>query len=90
MRVQVQVLPPPPIFGTVAQRNESATLQRSRSHVQIVPGPPVKKRSYGVAELERREFLKLVYVGSNPTSVASFEKFDAEYTGVVKPPGTDS
>ncbi len=45
---------------------------------------------YGVAEMERREFLKLVYVGSNPTSVASFEKFDAEYTGVVKPPGTDS
>ena len=27
--------------------------------------------SYGVAELERRESLKLVYVGSNPTSVAS-------------------
>ena len=40
--------------------------------------------------MQRREFLKLVYVGSNPTSVASFEKFDAEYTGVVKPPGTDS
>ena len=37
-----------------------------------------------------RESLKLVYVGSNPTSVAKFEKFDAEYTGVVKPPGTDS
>ena len=27
-------------------------------------------KSYGVAELERRESLKLVYVGSNPTSVA--------------------
>ena len=27
---------------------------------------------YGVAELERRESLKLVYVGSNPTSVANF------------------
>ena len=26
---------------------------------------------YGVAELERRESLKLVYVGSNPTSVAN-------------------
>ena len=36
--------------------------------------------------MERRESLKLVYVGSNPTSVDSFEKFDAEYTGVVKPP----
>ena len=47
-------------------------------------------KSYGVAELERREFLKLVYVGSNPTSVASFEKFDAEYTRVVKPPGIGS
>ena len=28
------------IRGPVAQRNESATLRRSRSHVQIVPGPP--------------------------------------------------
>jgi hypothetical protein len=55
--------------GPVAQRNESATLRRSRSHVQIVPGPPINK-FYGVAELERRESLKLVYVGSNPTSVA--------------------
>jgi hypothetical protein len=27
-------------LGPVAQRNESATLRRSRSHVQIVPGPP--------------------------------------------------
>ena len=26
---------------------------------------------YGVAELERRESLKLVYVGSSPTSVAN-------------------
>ena len=26
--------------GPVAQRNQSATLRRSRSHVQIVPGPP--------------------------------------------------
>jgi hypothetical protein len=57
--------------GPVAQGNESATLRRSRTHVQIVPGPPIKK-SYGVAELERRESLKLVYVGSNPTSVARF------------------
>src|SRR5205085_11868580 len=57
--------------GPVAQwkLNESATLRRSRSHVQIVPGPPIKQ-SYGVAELERRESLKLVHVGSNPTSVA--------------------
>ena len=61
---QLQVLEP------VAQWNESATLRRSRSHVQIVSGPPIEG-SYGVAELERRESLKLVYVGSNPTSVAS-------------------
>ena len=27
-------------FGSVAQRNESATLRRSRPHVRIVPGPP--------------------------------------------------
>ena len=26
--------------GPVAQRNQSATVRRSRSHVQIVPGPP--------------------------------------------------
>ena len=57
------------VRGPVAQRNQSATLRRSRSHVQIVPGPPINK-SYGVAELGRRESLKLVYVGSNPTSVA--------------------
>ena len=31
------------------------------------------RNSYGVAELERRESLKLVYVGSNPTSVASLK-----------------
>ena len=30
----------PKSFGPVAQWNESATLRRSRSHVQIVPGPP--------------------------------------------------
>ena len=29
------------MFGPVAQRIESATLRRSRSHVQIVPGPPI-------------------------------------------------
>src|SRR2546429_6613329 len=28
------------ITGSVAQRNQSATVRRSRSHVQIVPGPP--------------------------------------------------
>ena len=28
------------IRGPVAQRNESATLRRSRPHVRIVPGPP--------------------------------------------------
>src|SRR5439155_23407813 len=31
------------IEGPVAQRNQSATLRRSRSHVQIVPGPPNQK-----------------------------------------------
>ena len=30
----------------------------------------IENAFYGVAELERRESLKLVYVGSNPTSVA--------------------
>jgi hypothetical protein len=30
------------IQGPVAQRNESATVRRSRSHVQIVPGPPIQ------------------------------------------------
>ena len=60
---------------------EVARSNRARSTIQ---------KSYGVAELARREFLKLVYVGSNPTSVANLNRFDAEYTGVVKPPGTDS
>ena len=32
------------------------------------------ENSYGVAELERRESLKLVYVGSNPTSVAKVHR----------------
>src|SRR5215467_1604649 len=58
------------LSGPVAQWNQSATLRRSRSHVQIVPGPP-DQNHYGVAESERRESLKLVYVGSNPTSVAN-------------------
>jgi hypothetical protein len=35
------------VFGPVAQRNESATLRRSRSHVQIVPGPPIEKDEVG-------------------------------------------
>ena len=30
-------------FGPVAQRNQSATVRRSRPHVQIVPGPPINK-----------------------------------------------
>ena len=60
---------------TIAQRSQASS---------YVPD------DYGVAEMERRESLKLVYVGSNPTSVASLNRFDAEYTGVVKPPGTDS
>jgi hypothetical protein len=61
--------------GPVAQWNESATLRRSRTHVQIVPGPPI---SYGVAEWKGGESLKLVYVGSNPTSVANI------YAGVAQ------
>ena len=33
--------------GPVAQRNQSATLRRSRSHVQIVPGPPTPDTEMG-------------------------------------------
>ena len=36
--------------------------------------PVASAKSYGVAELERRESLKLVYVGSNPTSVANLHR----------------
>ena len=36
--------------------------------------PVASAKFYGVAELERRESLKLVYVGSNPTSVAKINK----------------
>ena len=35
------------VQGPVAQRNQSATLRRSRSHVQIVPGPPGNKDELG-------------------------------------------
>ena len=77
------------IRGPVAQRNQSATLRRSRSHVQIVPGPLIPRflRSgrvgkARVSETRLRRFES--YLRSQ------FEKFDAEYTGVVKPPGTDS
>lgn len=31
------------LLGPVAQRNQSATVRRSRSHVQIVPGPPIQE-----------------------------------------------
>ena len=41
---------------------------RVRMQVRLLSPPP---DSCGVAELERRESLKLVYVGSNPTSVAN-------------------
>ena len=41
-------------FGPVAQRNQSATLRRSRSHVQIVPGPPSDKDEVGGMKDELR------------------------------------
>src|SRR6266704_453863 len=73
--------------GPVAQRNQSATLRRSRSHVQIVPGPRIQEflRSgragrARVSETRLRRFES--YLRSQ------FETFDAEYFGVVKPPGT--
>ena len=58
--------------GPVAQRireRDSAEVEVARSN----RARSTKLKSYGGAELERRESLKLVYVGSNPTSVASLE-----------------
>ena len=40
------------LYGPVAQRNQSATLRRSRSHVQIVPGPPSDKDESGIVNDE--------------------------------------
>ena len=76
------------IDGPVAQRNESATLRRSRSHVQIVPGPPNQILRSGRTGKARVSEARLCRFESYLRS--QFEKFDAEYTGVVKPPGTDS
>ena len=90
MAVRAARSPPEESFGPVAQRIE----ERDSAKVEVARSNRARstnsKNSYGVAELARREFLKLVYVGSNPTSVANLNRFDAEYTGVVKPPGTDS
>jgi hypothetical protein len=59
-------------FGTCS----SAESERDSAKVEVARSNrarSTKLKSYGVAELERREFLKLVYVGSNPTSVASLK-----------------
>ena len=50
----------------------SAESERDCAKVEVARSNRARstKQSYGVAELERRESLKLVYVGSNPTSVA--------------------
>jgi hypothetical protein len=55
----------------------SAELERDSAKVEVARSNRARSTSskipYGVAELERRESLKLVYVGSNPTSVASLK-----------------
>ena len=54
----------------------SAESERDSAKVEVARSNrarSTKLNSYGVAELERRESLKLVYVGSNPTSVATID-----------------
>jgi hypothetical protein len=68
-RLQVQVLSLPPIQRTCS----SAESERDSAKVEVARSNRARSTNsklYGVAELERRESLKLVYVGSNPTSVA--------------------
>jgi hypothetical protein len=60
----------------------SAESERDSAKVEVARSNRARstnsRTSYGVAELERREFLKLVYVGSNPTSVASLTRSTLE------------
>ena len=44
--------------------------RRRGEDLRVSVSPRLPFFLYGVAESERRESLKLVYVGSNPTSVA--------------------
>ncbi|MEN3330599.1 MAG: hypothetical protein V7638_5406 [Acidobacteriota bacterium] len=57
-------MPVPNNFGPVAQWKQSATLRRSRTYVQIVPGPPI---SEPVVQLEsERSSSKRQAAGSSP------------------------
>jgi hypothetical protein len=49
-------------------------LERDCAKVEVARSNRARStKCYGVAESERRESLKLVYVGSSPTSVAKFK-----------------
>jgi hypothetical protein len=49
-------------------------LERDSAKVEVARSNRARSTNYGVAESDRRESLKLVYVGSNPTSVAIFTR----------------
>ena len=61
------------LIGVGATMPESYVMRHERDYRARSPASSCVPEDYGVAELERREFLKLVYVGSNPTSVASLK-----------------
>ncbi len=46
-------------------------LERDSAKVEVARSNRARSTNYGVAESDRRESLKLVYVGSSPTSVAN-------------------
>ena len=58
------------VIGMGATMPESYVTGTSGTIARRSPASSCVPEDYGVAEMERREFLKLVYVGSNPTSVA--------------------
>ncbi len=66
---------PPAVAGGQYWTCSSGESERDSAKVEVARSNRARstsqKVSYGVAELERRESLKLVCVGSNPTSVAS-------------------
>lgn len=61
------------VIGVGATMPESYVTRHERDHRAAYPLSTCAPEDYGVAELERRESLELVYVGSNPTSVASLK-----------------
>jgi hypothetical protein len=60
-----------PVASANSWTCSSAEPERDCAKVEVARSNRARSTNYGVAESERRESLKLVYVGSNPTSVAN-------------------